>query len=79
MLIHVSKMASVGIFVVIRFPERPAMRSFDIFFYLRLDKRLSKQSWGWWFDTPSRSLRRHCNVSVYFVRILQDLLTGTGQ
>ena len=21
--------------------------------------RLSKQSWGWWFETPSRPLRRH--------------------
>ena len=26
------------------------------------DKRLSKQSWGWWFKTPSRSLWRHCNI-----------------
>ena len=26
-------------------------------------KRLSKQSWGWWFETPSCSLWRHCNVS----------------
>ena len=25
-----------------------------------LNKRLSKQSWGWWFETPSRSLWRHC-------------------
>ena len=24
-------------------------------------KRLSKQSWGWWFDTPSRPLWRHSN------------------
>ena len=24
-------------------------------------KRLSKQSWGWWFETPSRSLWRHCD------------------
>ena len=23
------------------------------FFYLRLNKRLSKQSWGWWFEKPS--------------------------
>ena len=22
---------------------------------------MSKQSWGWWFETPSRSLRRQCN------------------
>ena len=26
-----------------------------------LNKRLSKQLWGWWFETPSRSLWRHCN------------------
>ena len=26
-----------------------------------LNKRLNKQSWGWWFETPSRSLWRHCN------------------
>ena len=24
-----------------------------------LNKRLSKQSWGWWFETPSHSLWRH--------------------
>ena len=25
------------------------------------NKRLSKQSWGWWFETPSRPLWHHCN------------------
>ena len=25
-----------------------------------LNKQLSKQSWGWWFETQSRSLWRHC-------------------
>ena len=34
---------------------------FFFFFDLRLNKRLSKQSWGWWSQTPSRSLWRHCN------------------
>ena len=34
------------------------------FFDLRLNKRLSKQSWGWWLETPSRPLRRHRNVSL---------------
>ena len=29
-------------------------QSFDVFFDLRLNKRLSKQSWDWWFETPSR-------------------------
>ena len=34
------------------------------FFDLRLNKRLSKQSWGWWSEMPSRPLWRHRNVSV---------------
>ena len=42
-------------------PQRPVTWSFDVFFDLRLNKRLSKQSWGWWFETPSRSLWRHWN------------------
>ena len=42
--------------------QRPVTRSFDVFFDLRLNKRLSKQPWGWWVDTLSRSLWRHCNV-----------------
>ena len=41
--------------------QRPVTRSFDVFFDLRLNKRLSKQSWSWWFETLSRPLRRHCN------------------
>ena len=41
--------------------QRPVTRSFDVFVDLRLNKWLSKQSWGWWFDTPSRPLWRHCN------------------
>ena len=40
--------------------QRPVARSFDIFFGLRLNKRWSKQWWGWWFETPSRPLWRHC-------------------
>ena len=46
--------------------QRPVMRSFDIFFDLRLYKRLSKQSWAWWFETPSRPLWRHCYGLVQF-------------
>ena len=41
--------------------QRPVTRSFDVFFDQRLYKRLSKQSWGWWFETLSRPLWRHCN------------------
>ena len=41
--------------------QRPVTRSFDVFFDLRLNNRLSKQSWDWWFETPSWSSWRHCN------------------
>ena len=45
--------------------QRPVTRSFDVFFDLRVNKRLSKRLWGWWFETPSRSLWRHCNATRY--------------
>ena len=41
--------------------QRPVTRSFDVFFHLRLNKWLSKQPWGWWFETPACSLWRHRN------------------
>ena len=42
--------------------QRPVTRSFDVFFDVRPNKQLSKQSWGWWFETLSPSLWRHRNV-----------------
>ena len=42
--------------------QRPVTRSCDVLFDLRLNKPLSKQWWGWWFETPSRPLWRQCNV-----------------
>ena len=44
--------------------QSPVTRIFDVFFDLRLNKRLSKQPWGWWFETPSWSLWRQCNGKV---------------
>ena len=41
--------------------QRPVTRSFDVFFDLRLNKRLSKQSRDWWFEMPAWSLWRHRN------------------
>ena len=41
--------------------QRPVTRSLDVFFDLRLNKQLKKQSWGWWFETLSSLLWRHCN------------------
>ena len=48
--------------------QRPVTRSFDLFFHLYLNKCSSKQSWGWWSETPSCSLWRHC--TVYQIRVL---------
>ena len=35
-----------------------------------LNKRLSKQAWGWWFETPMCSGWRHCNVKWRLLAIL---------
>ena len=52
--------------VIGEFPsQRPVTRSFDVFFDQRLNKRLSKQSRLWLFETPSRSLWRHCNDCLH--------------
>ena len=40
--------------------QRPVTRSFNVFF--DLNKRLSKQSWGWGFETLPCPLWRHCNL-----------------
>ena len=40
--------------------QRQVTRSFDVSLDLRLNKRLSKQSRGWWFEAPSPSLSIHC-------------------
>ena len=41
--------------------QRPVTQSFDVFFDLGLNNRLSKHWRGWWFETPSRPLWRQCN------------------
>ena len=43
---------------------KPVTQSFNVFFDLRLNKRLSKQSRRRWFEKPSRSLWRHCNGEI---------------
>ena len=49
--------------VIGEFPsQRPVTRRFDVFF--DLNKPLSKQSKGWWFETLSCPLWRHCNVRL---------------
>ena len=40
--------------------QRPVKQSFTVFFDLGLNKRLSKHSQCWWFETSSHSLWCHC-------------------
>ena len=56
--------------------QRPVARSFDVIFDLRLNKRLSKQWWGWWFETLSHPLWRHRNISP---QILVHVYATTAQ
>ena len=49
--------------------QRPVTRSVDVFVDLRLNKRLSKQSWGWWFETLSCPLWRHCNDETFILNM----------
>ena len=59
--------------VTSEFPsQRPVMQSFNVFFDLRLNKRLSKQSWGWWFEMPLRSLWCHCNDQPWYLLNVHD-------
>ena len=44
--------------------KRPVTQNFDVFFDMRLNKQLSKQSGRRWFETPWRSLWRHCNAET---------------
>ena len=46
--------------------HRPVTRSVDVFFELRVNKRLSKLSGSRWYEAPSRSLWRHCNAMVQY-------------
>ena len=59
------------------FPSQsPVTRSFDVFFDLRLNISLSEQSRGWWFETSSRSLWRHCNVIWKALSPCHDVITA---
>ena len=51
-----------------------------LMFSLRLNKRrLSKQSWGWWFETLSRPLWRHCNGSTDIPNRPKDIVSRLCQ
>ena len=50
--------------------QRPVTRSFEVYFDLRPNKWLSKQSRGWWFETLSCSLWRHRNANPLHLPML---------
>ena len=62
--------------------QRPVTRSFDVFYDLHPNKRLSKQWWGWWFETPSCPLWRHRNgpgtkLAIFSYSVISiSLVTG---
>ena len=58
--------------------QRPVTRSLDVFFDLRLNKRLSKPPWGWWFETPSWSLWRQCNA-IILTKLEQSCLSNSTE
>ena len=57
--------------------QRPVTRSFYVYFDLRLNKRLSKQSWCRWFEVPLHSLWHHCNDYHHFIQTsMSNLWSG---
>ena len=61
------------------FPShRPVTWSFNVFFDLRLNKRLSKQYRRQWFETPSPPLWRHCDDSLAccYLRLIRNVNTN---
>ena len=50
--------------------QKLVTRSFNVFSDPCLNKRLSKQSWGLWFETSSCSLWRHCNGFEWYDQLL---------
>ena len=60
--------------VTVEFPaQRPVTRSFNVFFYLRLNKRLSKHS----CTHEAGDLRRyraHCDVIIMKTKVLWDII-----
>ena len=57
--------------------KRPVTRRFDVFLDLRLNKPLSKQSWSWGFEAPSRPSWRHSNEEWWHTqRYIYELEEG---
>ena len=55
--------------------QKQVMRSFDVYFDLRLNKGLGNRSRRRWLETPSRSLRRHFNLSRSQLYVVNGRIT----
>ena len=63
-----------------KFPaQRSVTRSFDVFFDLHPNKRLSKQLWGWWIEVPSWSLWRHRNAENFVATVHEGMCEQIGR
>ena len=54
--------------------QRPVTRNFDVSLICALNKRLSKQPWGWWFEMPPRSSCRTLEHICIIYGLLWDVL-----
>ena len=64
--------------------QKPVTRSFHAFLDLRLNKPLSKQSWGWRFETLSHPSCRHCDDKtagylIVYVELHEEVISQTHQ
>ena len=41
-----------------------------------LNKRLSKQWWGWWLETPTHLLWRHFSVKIHYTDVIMDTIAS---
>ena len=58
-------------------PHKGQWRGALMFSLICLNKRLSKQSRRWWFETPSRPLWLHCNVEAIYRTMHAASLSGS--
>ena len=74
-----------GKFTGPRWISRTKASDAELWCFLWFNKRLSKQPWGWWFETPAWSLWRHRNVSILatllqdFVALIQHIFGHNGR
>ena len=54
-----------GEFTGHRWIPRTKASDVELWWFLWSAPWFSRQSWCWWFETPSRSIWRHCNVTSW--------------